>query len=1076
MKIDVTQPWVETKDKLPKFGGVLEALLDLERKRTIKQEAINNDLTTVETNVNAALNSFDSDLNTLTAAHIAKRGVTAHGETKATIGLPDKENLPAAKLTDINNKSFKREFLTPKTMHALVDQDLAVDEGLYIKSGAFPLSYGVTLGRAIFNQRYINPTSAVGNASPAGVSQALLSTEEGYILFADQAGGYDTDFSEGGIRAPIGTTLLSTPNGKLTSIKGTPASLNDITATDLFIATQTGREFGFTNNRGNYFDSNFHPSVVVQPTKLNSSPRQSFESTLFDGSVIYKPDGTYIFRNFDLTKHNFTEMVPLMTGLFPFNNTTLLSADEFMMHTANCRMVQEGGAWGIEFDIMSGSVGIPDWLPSSLRKGTNKILSKRAEYVIRQTTVSSVSNLSGATSYIRLSTGKIPVGFSVNRSNFDDSNFNNSPRYASVFVPLNSLIRNFNTLTAAQQTAFVNRIDKDLLKRITLAWDNKFTLTGLMRIPLYVTSATASDVAWNMWLDFSFTFNVGPDYTQVAFTAINFDSATLPTLDANQNLTGALGKWKQHTRSLLNNPTHPKVFGGCFAETGGHLRTYTIGHRQYICYYTHQITSIKNWIKNDMTPVITNTEIKDIGLFPSNGFYGDTLRQIPVITEADKTTYLGYLRNKKGKYQFATFTLDPNFDLKATGVANPSNVTWLERAGEKDLPILVSSTAQNSTSLNISGMVFSEANGFTGSFNPSFDVNGFAPVNPTTIDPVFKERLIINSKILNPYAIFFYYESVLHWVIMDKYGISNSEGKDVCFGGARVDVYPNGDGTYEIRQLPTMVETNVWGKLFSKPLDDGYYGRNQETFDDVFIVKSELGVTALNVFVNYPGLVGKYFKYTINRDGLGYFYPGAFLGGTIDIAALCGSGVKTPHTFYPSYPAPLFTPKHFYHFTQTLYEFDDYSASGVSGQTDYYMGWKNEFPLYLVGSAITVNGRSLLVDKTIKLTDYATNRGAVFITYLEDFITYTSQNNPDGHPTEPSIATIFAGFWGLVGSVYAFSYHAERGIAAVEYADFLNGLLPVVDGKQMSPNKMGSTFPLYLGKLSQTPVQYYFKK
>lgn len=1076
MKIDVTQPWVETKDKLPKFGGVLEALLEIERKRTIAKETINATLTTVETNVNAALTAFDTELNALNTAHIGKVGVVAHGETKATIGLPDKENLPAAKLTDINNKVFKREFLTPKTLHALVDQDLAVDESLYIKSGAFPLSYGVTLGRAIFNQRYINPTSAVGNDSPAGVSQALLSTEEGYILFADQADGYDSDFSEGGMRAPVGTTLLSTPNGKLASIKGVPASLNDITATDLFIATQTGREFGFTNNRGNYFDSNFHPSVVVATSELNDSPNQSFESTLFDGSVIYKPDGTYVFRNFDLTKHNFTEMTPLMTGLFPFNDVSLLSADAFMMHTANCRMVQESGVWGLEFDLMSGSVGIPDWLPSSLRKNTNKILSKRAEYVIRQTTVSTISNLPGAGSFIRLSTGKIPWGFSVNRSNFDDSNFNNSPRYASMFVPLNSLIKNFNSLTAAQQTAFVNRIDKDLLKRITLAWDNKFTLTGLMRIPLYVTSATASDVAWHMWLDFSFTFNIGADYTTVAFSAINFNSANLPTVDANGNLTGTLGKWKQYTRNLLNNPTHPKVFGGCFAETGGHLRAYTVGHRQYICYYTHQITSIKNWIKNDLTPVITNTEIKDMGLFPTNGFYGDTLRQIPVIAEADKTTYLGYLRNKKGKYQFATYTLDPNFDLKTSGVANPANVTWLDRSGEKDIPVLAVSTAQNSTAINLSGMVFSEANGFTGSFNPNFAGNGFEPVNPTTIEPVFKERLIISSKILNPYAIFFYYESVLHWVVMDKFGVSNTEGKDVCFGATRVDVYANGDGTYEIRQLPTMVETNLWGKLFTKPLADGYYGRNQETFDDVFIVKSEVNATSFNVFVNYPGLVGKYFKYPINRDGLGYYYPGAFTGAALDLSKLTGEGTATPHVFYPSYPAPLLTPKHFYHFSQTLYGFDDYSASGLNATSDYYMGWKNEFPLYVVGSGITVNGRSLLVDNTIKLTNYTTHGGAIFITYSDDFLTYTQQNNPDGLQTEPAISTIFAGFWAKVGSVYTFSYHAERGISAIDYADFLNGLLPVVDGKQMSPNKMGSTFPLYLGKLDNTPVQYFFKK
>lgn len=1072
MNIDNTQPWEESKEKLPKLGKVLSAMIEIEKRKTTDKDSVLVYLTDTQKNVNDQLAEFNTTITALISAHTAKKGLV-HGEDKNTIGLDKKENLGVATVADVTAKIYKHAFLTPETLNVMADSELNVDDSLYVRSGVFPLSYGVTLGRALFNQRYTGQQTTLSDVSPAGPCQSLLMTEEGYLLFADHATGYDSEFSEGGTKAPIGTTMISVINNNLSMVKGIPASLNDVTASDLFVANATGLEFGFGADRGNYYDSNFHPTVTAVPTNISTSIKQSIESTLFNPTLIYKPEGTYTFRNYDLTKHNFTEMTPYMDGIYPFNDVSVLSSDNFCMHTANCRVVQESNIWGIEFDILSGDIGIPDWYLDNLRRNSNKIMSKRAEYKIAQTTISSLTGFEGALSFIRSSNGQLPVGFSVNRGNLQNNNFAAGKRYASVFIPIEALIKGFNGKTAAIQKAFTDRIDRDLLKRITLAWDNKLALKGVMRIPFYVKNVGDTTKASHMWVDLSYAFTLGDEGNKIAFSALNFVSANRPSLDANNDVVVG-GKFKQWSTDITETPLHPKVMGGAFVETGGHVKAYTVGHRQYLCFYVHQVTSTLNWIKSDLTPVITDSKIKDINMFPGNGFYGDALRVVPTGVTTAGVNYLSYMRNKKGKYDYATFTLPFNFDLYATGVNAPISFKWIGREGEKELPALVENVDLTTNSLNITGCVFSEGNEFVGSLQLPFNGTVQVPNSKVVIDDLLMKRAIRNSRIVNPYAIFFYYKDMLYWVIADRYGTKNSDGYDLCIGSVRVDIYTLAANSYELRPLPTMNELYRYGKLFASEVPSSFYGRNKESFDDVFIIPDG---TNKKAFINYPILPGKYFSISLVRDNLGYFYPGAFNETPLDMKTLNGYGVSTPHKFYPNYSPPIMGTKKFYHFKQSLYGLTEYSSTGLKSTADYYMGWKNAFPLYVIGSNITVNGRSLLVDKSINLDNYTVHEGPVFITYDDDGgYVYTPKYNPNGGSTEPTTSAIFAGFWYKSKDVYTFSYHAMRGIASIEYADFLNGLLPTVDGIQMATNSMGSTFPLFLGEIKGDPRQYFFKK
>lgn len=1077
MKIDNSKPWEESPTKRPKLGEVLESIVEIEKNRVENSAALVKQLSEVEKNTKSLLTEFDTQTDAAIKAHTAKKG-PAHGEDKSTIGLGKKENLPAASLTDIQNGNYKREWLTPLTLQALVERELDIDPDLYVTSGSLPLSYGVTLGRALFNQRFISTKDVILETPIAkGISSFLLSTEESYLLFGDHGQGILTEFSTGGKQAPIGPMTVDIRNDNITTVRATPASLNDITVSDSFIKTMTGLGFGYGDYNGNFYDSNFHPTVPVDNKEVNTSIKQSSDASLFDKTIIYKPEGQINIRNYNLTKHNFNELVFPTEGSYPLDAATFMSADEVLIYTANCGIAQQGGVWGILFDFVSGNIGTPDWYPDTINKKTNKILSKKAGFTIRQTTINKIDGYEGALGVIRQSSKTIPFGVGTERANFNYSNFAGSSRYASAFIPIESIIKGFNGQSDANKQKVLARIDLELIKRITMAWVNKLTYQAVLRIPFFLNGAkTDTEYGFHMWVDLSFRLNIEEDYNTVDMAALNFNTANRPTLDANLDLTGTLGKFEKINGGIKDNPLHPKVMGGCFVESGGHIQAYVAGYRQYICYYKHQVGNALDWIQGNMKPVITDTKVRDNGTYPTNGAYGDNGRLIPVKFTADTIQYLAYIRNKKGKHQYAVMDYPLNFDLIKNTFSNPTEITWLDRAGEKDIPVLITNTDYTKAGFEVSGMVFTEGNGYIGSYDPNWNGANFSPKEVVKINSVFQSRVQIAAKIKNPHTIFFYYNSVLYWVITDYKGEKNSDGFDTCFGGIRVDVYQNTDKTYEIRPLETMKETYRFANMYTSALPESYYGRNHDSFDDVFITKNPTTAGVLDVNVNYPMMMGHYYTFQIKLDGLGYYYPTEYAGKKLDILNLNGYGTKSPHNFYPSYMPPLMASSAFYTFNNELYTGVVYDKNGMKAFSDYFMGWKNELPLYVVGSNLTVNGKSILVDKTVKLPNMTAHSGAVFVTYEDDApVVFSGGNNPGGHTTEPSIANLFAGFWSKVGEYYSFSYHPIRGVSDVQDADFLNALLPVINNAQMATYAMGSTFPLYLGKVRTKPRQYYFK-
>ena len=1079
MIIDNSKPYIESTSKLPKLGTVLEAIIEVQKAKEDKNTQLTARLNDISKEVTDLLNDFETSTKNSITAHTTLKG-PVHGETKYTIGLGNKENLPAATAAQINAGTYPRAWLTPALLKSMITTGLGIDTSLYVESGSFPLSYGTTLGRQLFNQRLISTKPVeLQSVIPTGVNEFLFSTEESYLLFGDHGQGVVNDFSAGGYQAPIGPIIIDIHNDNLSLIRNVPCSLNDITIADNVASALTGLGFGFGEYNGNFYDSNFYPTIanVSAVEDPDTSTKQSSEACLFDKTIVYKPEGNISIRNYDLTKHNFNELVFPETGQYPLDYATFLSADNFLFYTANASIEQQDGIWGLLFDVVSGDVGTPDWLPDQIDKQTNKVLSKKGIFNIIQTTVNSITGYTGSKGIIRLSKD-VPFGTSDLRKNFDYSNFIGSERYGSVFIPIESLITGFNSQSAANQQLIVNRIDKELVKRITLSWLNKYTLEGLIRIPFYLEGAkqTADNpYGFNMYVDLHFKVNQLPDYNTIDLSAINYNASTKPTLDANLDLTGNLGKFKRFD-TLEENPLHPKVFGGCFIETGGHIQSYVCGYRQYICHYLHDLGSVKDWIYNDITPTIKETRVIDYGTYPTNGGYGDNGRFVPLRFNTNSIDYLAYIRNKYGKFQFANVNMSLTFDPLTDGFDHANSVTWLDKTGEHELPALVINDDYTKPGVEVHGMVFTEQNGFVGSHDLQWNGITQTPSSVVSIDPVFKSKIMIESKVKDPYCIFFYYNSVLYWVISDRNGEKGINGFDTCIGGIRVDLYLSTSNTYEIRPLETMVETLRFTNLYPKPLPDGYYGRNHDSFDDVFITKNSVSANTLDVAVNFPMMMGHYFTFQIVMDGLGYYYPAPYTGITLDPAPLTGFKVNAPHNFFPSIMPPVMCGNSFHLYSSSLYAGDRYDGKGISQFKDYFMGWKDSLPLYLVGSNLTTNGQSVLVDKTVILENMASHSGKLFVTYDEGTggIAFSKGNNTEGLTTEPTISISFVGYWEKIGDYQILSYHAPRGVTEVQQDDFINGLLPVIDNKQMGGNAMGSVFPFYLGKVRSVPRQWFF--
>lgn len=1028
MITDNTQPWEETTPKAPGTGELLKAIIETSQQSDDQETSDTTTIADASTQLDARLDKMSDTLTTNTTAHTGLTGIT-HQETQATIGLEGKENITRASLSDVRANTYRHQYATPKLLNIALTKRLAVSFKDYLAGGLFPICCGRKLGRVVcdtlFRTHRLSETTRMIGEWPAGQVSYLFSAEEDFVMFAEFGTGRRNSVHKDN-RTPNGVTRINLDNNLFVVQKGESAATTHLTYT---------------------------------PTESSTSDTiQEVEASLFNPSIVYTPNGSLTARNLNTNKHVFHVMKIDKLDYLPTTNMSFLSREALMVWTAKCRLEKNNDIWGVVFDMVCGDIGTPDWYSDD----PVKVLSKRSSFVAADLTGVSIDGYPGATA-------------------------NNAPPSITVTVPLNAIITNFDSLSSDEQTQVVGRVNTDLLAQITLAWVGTNTQhQAALRIPFYYTSDTQG---YRYYIDLGFTVaGVSSGRISVAFSAANYHTDTLPTLDNGTfELSVPEGsRWKIFPLEVDNNPLHPLVFKGCFSETGGHITAYNAGHRQYLCHYKHDCTGVASWIGQDMEPVIDESlsQITSVGMMSSTFFYSDNLRLIPVLQEDDRITYLTRARHPQGAYHYGTFTINPaTWSFEASQrQSESSEITWIDTNKRylTDIPILVENPNMKVGKITSNGLVFSEANGFTGYERHGFNGINFVPDGVCTIDTVLKAAILLYCNIKNPYPIFFWSEEMLFWSVISRTGERNADGYDACVGSVRVDKqYDDSTKQSTIRILPGESMKGMWNTVYEETVDmRQMIGLDNPSFDDVYHVNRFGGETSL-VLVNLPDLPGRYIRFGTTQDSRGYRYPTTFNPDKINLKKECAFGTGCPHLLFGSNFTPILTDKALYAQTSDIFGHKRYNIDNNGGIIrEYWNTEADKIPIYTPGEILTINGISHRLNAPISLPiDDSSYYGKVYISYSNDQLNlYTKNHNPLGLTTEPDNTTMLAGYLSKTGDTVVFSYHPTKDTPGVSSQPYTNGLLPTIDGRQMSYKASGTTFPFILGLTDGDPKQGYFTK
>lgn len=1032
MITDNTQPWEETTPKSPGFGELVEAIIETSQQGDDQKTSDATTIADASTKLDARLDEMSTTLTANTTAHTSLTGIT-HQETQATIGLAGKENITRASLTEVSAGTYKHQYATPKLLNIALTKRLAVSFSDYLSNGLFPICSGRKLGRvvcdALFRTHQLSDTTRMIGTWPAGQVSYLFSAEEDFVMFAEFGTGRRNSVHKDN-RTPNGVTRINLDNNLFVLQKGESAATTHLTFT---------------------------------PTEDSTTDNiQEVEASLFNPSIAYTPNRSLTARNLNTNKHVFHVMKLSSLNGLPTTALSFLSRETLMVWTANGRLEKTNNVWCIVFDMVCGDIGTPDWYSDE----PVKVLSKRSQFVPGKT------SSGGMTGYPNASVVQKAAG---------------SAQYLTVSIPLNAIISNFNSLSSDAQTKAVARVNRSLLAQITLAWTGTDTQSqAALRIPFYYTSDTQG---YRYYVDVGFVVNrPATDQYTVTLSAANYTTETLPTLNGStfDMSVPEESRCKTFSLDIDNNPLHPLVFKGCFSETGGHIAAYNAGHRQYLCHYKHNCGNVSSWISQDIEPVIDETlsQITSVGMMSGNHFYSDNLRLLPILQEDDRITYLTRARHPQGAYHYGTFTVNPatwSFEAAARK-SDSSEITWIDTNKRylTDIPVLVENLNLRTGTITSNGLVFSEANGFTGYERHGFNGVNFVPDGVCVIDPILNAAILRYCDIKDPYPIFFWTGEMLFWSVISRTGQQNASGYDACVGSVRVDKqYDESTSQSTIRILPGESMKGMWSTVYEEMVDKRQMiGLDNPSFDDVYHINRDGGKTSL-MLVNIPDLPGRYIRFATTQDSRGYRYPSTFNPDKINLKKECAFNTGCPHLLFGSNFAPVLTDKALYAQTADIFEYRRYDTAGNGTVVREYWNTEAEkIPIYGPGEILTINGISHRLNAPISLpinnTDYY---GKIYIGYTGGQLSlYTKKHNPLGLTTEPDNTAMLAGYLSKRNGIDVFTYHPIKETPGFSTQPYTNGLLPTIDGRQMSYKASGTTFPFILGLTDGDPKQGYFTK
>lgn len=665
-------------------------------------------------------------------------------------------------------------------------------------------------------------------------------------------------------------------------------------------------------------------------------------------------------------------------------------------------------------------------------------------------------------------------------------------------IKLNDIIEH----SGYQYGKLISHIDKSRCQLVSFAWCNRLEGKATVRLSIGWNTVNNSNYV-HAYLDLNLDFN---DNAGAVTTIINVETGDIWNRikqELNDNLEVVTdGLFKMYPGDIKELPTHPAALGGVFETQGGHMKSYNFYNRQYIGYYKHDVGSALSFINLENTLIPTPTEYSYNIQSVINGdvFYGDHLRHIPVkVDTVNKTVqYLVQSRDWKNNYRWGFVTVESETPVvQPNGYIGPKRLAnkWVEDR-KAYVPSMLIENDETSATMNISPVVFNNWNNFTGYTNYTLDENSdrypITGVNEVELSVEITNWIkthVIDWK--KGYTQYFLLQGNLYWITQTLDSKEMQSDNTDCFYGVikncSIQTTPENIRTVvangSIASSITVNKTNVNTKA-SLDIDTGsVFGFDQLAGMDVYALKvlDDARETKYEVMLNVAPFNNFYveMRIKINKqtgevifepkyDAVDPIFPYSPVQGyQIDYDTLNKYGEKIPHRVHVNYQSPVMLKKGMWSFRKTPNNYGFFTKSDgfvvINGRV---MDKVQGVPLYPIGSAITINGETLIVKQPIDMlmSEFQSN-DELFVTRdgNNQYVVYGRYNHK-GFNIEPDHSCVPVGFI----NNGKFTYHDPNSMR--------NSLFPVIRSKRLNIGNAGQSIPVFYGKPGEsTPKNLFFK-
>lgn len=1055
MFVDPKKPLpVETGEKKDRIGAVMESIIQINNANMENggdPESLKKIIAQVKTEGEKEIEEFVTEMKDLLEDHTDLKGAV-HGETKKSIGLYYKENWRMSTDQEHIDGISTDTFVHPFGLHKLVEGRVGVDPDAYIRANIIPITSGGLLGD-ICQWPYDWAT---------GVH--IESGRKTKDFYTDSPWTFST---------PTGTMHFPTMEGDrvLTNTKPAPGR------PPMAITAWGGTQIRVYNKQVDLRRS--RPQLLRGWSSDEPRGRLLVASAhLFDrNSVFFCEDSWVGVRSFN------KNVLPF--DILSNNNLSKTNWDGIIETRENLGYNIVSNIEFTTFNDISTTKGL--YLVITINPFTFVDSGMAAEHGpgCSGEQMATIDKMFKTLKFNLPADGSIKVVKGTGDVN------------DRLVIPLNQY---FIGPKFEMQKFYDTAVDTVRAELINFAWINRLAGEFTMRIPVGIQNNTLTQY-WHRYFDFN--VKVADDIANLTstITISHKDMVAKPIQEFDETFnTKTEGYLRPHQYSVAMDWAHPRCFDGVFEGAGGHIKTYTMHNRQYVGFYQHDLKNPKDWMYNP-TPnggLDSKYNYTQMSTINADGFYGDHLRHIPLRVNGVDVVYLTRTRDYQHKYSWALATVEKQDKALNYSPYNQyvgpwrDGIKWVTFDDNK-IPSFVIHNDPDSSTMNITNLVFNDANGFLG--KASFVLDRNADNNPLTFGPDIKLDTSIWAFIQEvdqdwkrPVRQIFLMDGCLFYFTqtLDPKEKASPWIED-CHIGVIKGAYVDGDTV----KITGDIKANAFKKGImvnhvSSMTVDGKNVIGLDAYDstDVYAIKTSVDSTktVYDMMVNLAPFNNFYFefKYTKNADGTLDLSPstdnrdqvfpyGTTTGFSVEYDKVIAYGTKVPHRLHTNFQTPVMLSKGMWALRKSPSSYGFFTKSDGfvkvgSGVMDNLDGLQ----VVPIGGFITIKGKNFMCREPLTVRALEGDLG-----HLHDeiycrpegntLVAYTVGRNPMKYETEPHNGAAPLGFIDD-GMFYHYDQHGYR-----------NALMPVVDGKRLSVYSYGSTIPAFLGKRgSGQPINRYY--